>query len=70
MTIYTGILKALEGGPLSAQQLSEITELPKSTIKIAVYTMYKRGQVARVKQARNPELKGPKQEYIYARPSL
>lgn len=70
MTHYEKILKVLDGGPLTAKQLSEITELPLNTIKIALIHMFKKGRVARDKQLRDPSLKGPKQEYVYARPSL
>jgi len=67
MTIYTKILEVMTE-PKTAQQISLDCCLPVSTIKIAVYTMCKRGQLTREKRDRTG--KGPKQEYVYARPSL
>jgi predicted transcriptional regulator len=64
MTVNERLLKYLEGGPLTAHQLSEIAELPKATVKIALLTMFKRGKVLREKKER--EGKGPKTEFVYS----
>jgi predicted transcriptional regulator len=70
MTVNERLLQHLEGGPLTAYQLSEIAELPKTTVKIALLAMFKRGKVSREKKERAEKCKGPKTEYVYARPSL
>ena len=67
MTIYEKILEVMTE-PKTAHEISMALLLPVSTIKIAVYTMCKRGKLTREKRDRTG--KGPKQEYVYARPSL
>jgi len=67
MTIYNKITEVLIE-PKTAQEISIAVCLPINTIKIAVYTMCKRGKLTREKRDRTG--KGPKQEYLYARPSL
>jgi len=67
MTIYNKITEVLIE-PKTAHEISIAACLPINTIKIAVYTMCKRGRLTREKRDRTG--KGPKQEYVYARPSL
>jgi predicted transcriptional regulator len=66
MTVNERLLQHLEGGPLTAYQLSEIAELPKTTVKIALLAMFKRGKVSREKKERAEKCKGPKTEYVYS----
>jgi predicted transcriptional regulator len=67
VSIYNKITEILIE-PKTAQEISMALLLPVNTIKIAVYTMCKRGKLTREKRDRTG--KGPKQEYVYARPCL
>lgn len=69
MTVNERLLKYLEGGPLTAHQLSEIAELPRTTVKIALLAMFKRGKVLREKKERAENSKGPKTEFVYSCPA-
>ena len=66
MTLNERLLMYLKDGPLTAYQLSEIAELPKATVKIALLAMFKRGKVQREKKERAENCKGPKTEYVYS----
>ena len=66
MTLNERLLMYLKHGPLTAHQLSEIAELPKATVKIALLAMFKRGKVQREKKERAENCKGPKTEYVYS----
>jgi predicted transcriptional regulator len=70
MTVNDRLLSFLDGGPLTAHQLAEAAELPKNTVKIALLALFKRGKVQREKKERAENCKGPKTEYVYARPGL
>jgi predicted transcriptional regulator len=66
MTLNERLLMYLKDGPLTAHQLSEIAELPKATVKIALLAMFKRKKVQREKKERAENCKGPKTEYVYS----
>ena len=66
MTLNERLLMYLKDGPLTAYQLSEIAEMPKATVKIALLAMFKRGKVQREKKERAENCKGPKTEYVYS----
>jgi predicted transcriptional regulator len=66
MTLNERLLMYLKDGPLTAYQLSEIAELPKATVKIALLAMFKRKKVQREKKERAENCKGPKTEYVYS----
>jgi predicted transcriptional regulator len=66
MTVNERLLKQLETGPMTAQQLSAATSLTIQTVKIALLAMHKRGKVKREKKERAENCKGPKTEFVYS----
>ena len=70
MTHNENILRVLEGGPLTAKQVAEITELPPNTVKICLLALVKKNKLTREKKERLTPGMGPKLEFVYARPSL
>jgi hypothetical protein len=70
MTHNENILRVLEGGPLTARQIAEITQLPAGTVKICLLALVKKQKLTREKKERLTPGMGPKLEFVYARPSL